>query len=180
MKFRKIKELDFLYEISNDGILRNVKSKRIIKGTKDDCGYWTIHIKNKALVAKYGNKKYRIHQLVMFAWGTPKPFDDAVIDHIDRNIYNNNINNLRWVSRKDNFQNSQYYEEGKFNNVLAPYQYPKKRVIMNGVEYESYSQASREMNLLLGDNKNYTDRMSRHNKYIKGFTFEYPTSDCID
>ena len=32
MSFRKLKSLKFLYEINEDGVLRNIKSKKIIKG----------------------------------------------------------------------------------------------------------------------------------------------------
>lgn len=85
-KFKKIPSLLYLYEISNDGVLRNVKSKRILKGTSDDYGYPTITFMNKSIVNHYGtHHKKRIHQLVMEAWGTEKPFPGAVIDHIDRN-----------------------------------------------------------------------------------------------
>jgi len=43
-----------------------------------------------------------IHQLVMEAWGVPRPrpFSEHVITHLDRNKKNNRLDNLRWI-RKD-------------------------------------------------------------------------------
>jgi len=112
MEFRKLKSLLFLYEISADGKLRNVKSKRVSNGTKDDCGYITFNFPSvKSIRNHYGGvKKFRCHQLVMEAWGKEKPFENARIDHIDRNTYNNHISNLRWVTPKENYHNSDYFE----------------------------------------------------------------------
>ena len=46
-----------------------------------------------------------LHQLIMLFFGAPKPGPDYQIDHIDRNKENNNIKNLRWVTRRDNCYN---------------------------------------------------------------------------
>lgn len=51
------------------------------------------------------NKNWRLHQLVMKFFGPPKPGENYEIDHIDRNTQNNNITNLRWVTRQENANN---------------------------------------------------------------------------
>lgn len=51
------------------------------------------------------NKNWPLHQLVMKYFGPPKPDENYEIDHIDRNTKNNNINNLRWVTRQENANN---------------------------------------------------------------------------
>lgn len=48
-EFRKIKSLKFLYEINEDGVLRNIKSKKIIKGYVEKNGYVRVRIENKCL-----------------------------------------------------------------------------------------------------------------------------------
>lgn len=51
------------------------------------------------------NKNWPLHQLVMKYFGPPKPGDNYEIDHIDRNTKNNNITNLRWVTKQENANN---------------------------------------------------------------------------
>ena len=97
-KYRKLKSLKFLYEITNDGTVRNVKSKKILKPYIDKDGYLKLNFYNVCL--DNGQTKKFIHQLVMEAWGPEKPEWATSIDHIDRNRKNNSISNLRWADYK--------------------------------------------------------------------------------
>jgi len=189
LKFRKCSELLFLYEISSTGILRNVKSKRILLGTKDDSGYitFTFPINTFPAIGKYYgcNKKFRCHQLVMFSWGDEQPAPGMIIDHVDRNIYNNDIGNLRWVTKKENFHNSEYYESKRYLDVLSPYIYNPKRVEVDGIKFPSHRSASKYMadELHQSDKfkdkliekliKSIQDRLYRRRKHIHGFEIKY-------
>lgn len=102
MEFRKLKSVNYLYEISKDGILRNVKSKHIKKPRIDKDGYYSFDFYKKTC----GVTKKLLHQLVMEAWGTPKPEWANCIDHINRNRQDNRIENLRWVTYKQNSNNT--------------------------------------------------------------------------
>lgn len=98
LEFRKIKSLDCMYEISEDGkIIRNVKSKKVSK--------------QRVEVDKNGYKRYRVrftfkHQhiirsvarLVAEAFIGPPPEGFPEVDHIDQNSLNNDWHNLRWVN----------------------------------------------------------------------------------
>jgi hypothetical protein len=44
----------------------------------------------------------KVHQLVCEAFHGPKPFDGAVVIHIDENALNNRADNLRWETQKEN------------------------------------------------------------------------------
>ena len=46
----------------------------------------------------------QIHRLVALLH-VPNPDNHTEVDHIDRDILNNNVANLRWVSRSDNLIN---------------------------------------------------------------------------
>ena len=61
--FRKIPELKYLYEVNEDGIVRNVKSKKILKPRINRNGYLQInfHIKNEPVTKT-------IHKLVADAF----------------------------------------------------------------------------------------------------------------
>ena len=110
-EFRKIPSLDFRYEVSRNGIVRNVKSKKIKKQKIESFGYYRTNYRvNKT------NPHYRkgqgwdrpVHQLVMECWGPEKPEGKYIIDHIDRNKLNNDISNLRWVTYSDNAYNQDF------------------------------------------------------------------------
>ena len=101
IKFRKIKSLKFLYEVSNDGKVRNIKSKKVLKPHLDRYGYHQ-YVFNSKLTS--GIHMFE-HQCVMEAWGPSKPDWADQIDHIDRNKLNNHIDNLRWVDVLMNMSN---------------------------------------------------------------------------
>jgi hypothetical protein len=97
------KKIPFLngYEISECGEVRNKKTGRILKqkirkDTKRLCVNLPIE-KGKA-------KSFNIHRLVALTH-LPNIDNLPAVDHIDRNIYNNHISNLRWVDNKVNMQN---------------------------------------------------------------------------
>jgi hypothetical protein len=84
------------YSITIDGCVVNKKTNRILK----PCTMGKYY----GVQCGAGNKQY-IHHLVANQW-LPAPTDEnLVIDHIDRNRYNNHASNLRWVSRSINSQN---------------------------------------------------------------------------
>lgn len=104
LEFRKIKSLDFLYEVSEDGrFLRNVKSKKYIKIFLDkhhsDNGYYAafVNIKNRVI-------RVTIHKVVAECWLGERP-NGYQVDHIDRNTRNNHYTNLRYVTHSDQMKN---------------------------------------------------------------------------
>lgn len=104
LEFRKIKSLDFLYEISEDGrIFRNAKSKKQIKIFLDmhhtDKGYYTAFICFKGKVTRC-----TIHKLVAECWLGDKP-EGLQVDHIDCNTHNNHYTNLRYVTQSEQMKN---------------------------------------------------------------------------
>lgn len=102
MQFRKLKSLKFLYEINEDGVLRNVKSKKIIEGSIEKNGYRRVRIENKCL-----NKVIRtsIHRLVAEAF-ISNPDNKPFVNHKDLNKLNNNVNNLEWVTHSENMKHA--------------------------------------------------------------------------
>ena len=89
------------YEVSNTGEVRNCKTLRILKPFSYE-GYLRVYL--------YINKKkrqFRLHRLVAEAF-IPNPENKPEVDHIDRDGLNNKLDNLRWVTKKENMKNRVY------------------------------------------------------------------------
>jgi len=93
--FRRVRNFPN-YEVSNLGTVRNITTQRILKGVQNLQGYSTV------CLSKGGKSKTcAIHKLVMQAFN-PDEYDkhkisDTII-HIDNDLTNNNIENLRYAN----------------------------------------------------------------------------------
>ena len=65
---------------------------------KEEKGYRRLSIKVNGK-----RKHYAVHRLVGIAF-IPNPLNKPQIDHIDGNVGNNRVDNLRWCSNKENSQ----------------------------------------------------------------------------
>lgn len=95
------------YEISNFGNIRRKMKNGEYKNLKcsiSNMGYKYIQIKRDGK-----RLNLLIHQLVAKDFLGDKDNNEYVIDHIDRNKLNNHVENLRYVSHKDNIRNSTSY-----------------------------------------------------------------------
>jgi hypothetical protein len=91
------------YEVSSYGRIKSKKhnKERILKDRADGSGYYQVVLLKDGI-----EKSFKVHKLAAKAF---IPNDDAtknIIDHIDRCRTNNNINNLRWVTKRENRLNS--------------------------------------------------------------------------
>lgn len=96
------------YEVSSAGRVRSLKygKERILKPRKNSDGYFCI------VTCMNGREaSHRIHRLVATAF-LPNPNNYPQVDHIDRDITNNCMENLRWVTQSENsFNTHRHYRE---------------------------------------------------------------------
>lgn len=82
------------YEVSGFGRVRNASTGRILKQNISSSGYPFVHLGRK-------RKNMKVHILVASAFiGEKMPGFD--VDHIDHDRTNANLNNLRYLSIKEN------------------------------------------------------------------------------
>lgn len=142
-----------LYEVSNLGNVRNSKTKRIMKGFKDQKGYLCVLLSGK-------EKPYSVkrHKLVIETFIEPRP-KGMVINHIDKNKENNKIENLEYVTQMENVSHSSVCGNLKGITYLKSQNSWQSRITINGKRiflgyfktkedaYNAYKKALKDNNL---------------------------------
>lgn len=112
---------DNLYSISDNGKVKNNKTGKILTPVKTHNGYFRVGLPYKL---------YRIHRLVAEAF-IPNPENKHFVNHINGIKTDNRVENLEWVTAKQNINHS--WEIGlskpKYDNIKQP-----KRVIQMDLE----------------------------------------------
>jgi len=99
------------YVISNTGEIYNKKFNRYLKPWINKCKIilkdGTIKYQKYKHIDLYKNgkrKQFKIHRLLALHF-IENPENKPCVDHIDGDSLNNNINNLRWVTKSENSRN---------------------------------------------------------------------------
>ena len=104
--WKDIKEYEGIYQISNYGRIKSlsrliensnnrITKEKIRKATKDKDGYLCI------VLSKDGtNKTCKVHRLVAQTF-ISNPLNKPTVNHKDGNKQNNKINNLEWMTDKE-------------------------------------------------------------------------------
>lgn len=102
-EWKKIKtdkiETNF-YEVSSLGRVRNIKTGRFLQGQITKNGYKLIHLRMDV------NKTCSLHRLVLCTFQPIDNMENLQVNHKDGNKQNNNLENLEWVTAKENIRHS--------------------------------------------------------------------------
>ena len=111
---KDIKGYEGLYGITSCGKVWSYKKKKFLSPGENGDGYlFVILCKNNEM------KKYYIHRIVAEAY-LPNPENLPQVDHIDNDRTHNYLNNLQWITHRDNVRKGrnkpilQYDLDGNF------------------------------------------------------------------
>lgn len=90
------------FEISNTGILRNIKTGTVYKQTKNHNGYMGVVV---SLGSRDNKRYFKIHRCVAETF-LPNPNNLPVPNHLDGNKTNNYVENLEWCTDAENTQHA--------------------------------------------------------------------------
>lgn len=137
--WKDIKGYEGLYQISNSGNVKSLRTNKILKTNMNNCGYKQVILSYKGKI-----KSKRIHRLVAEAF-IPNPNNYQQVNHKDENKINNEANNLEWCDCKYNIN----YGTGK-NKCTKSRLKPINQYDIKGdfiKRYDGIVVASQELNI---------------------------------
>lgn len=93
------------YYVNKEGQIFSLFSETGIKFKEDNDGYYTMTMATTNPLQKQITVRIATIVLTMFKGEPPKDMVYPTVDHIDHNIHNNNIDNLRWLEMSENYSN---------------------------------------------------------------------------
>lgn len=127
--WKNIKGYEGLYQVSNMGRVRSFRKKRwiknngkLLKGRSSKSrglktGYYRVCLCDKENISK----NFCIHKLVAEAF-IPNPENKTQVDHINCDVADNRVQNLRWATQTENNNNPETIKKkGKYkiNGISA-------------------------------------------------------------
>ncbi len=122
---------------------------------------------NNIIVLKYKNKKYQLDKLVLIAFNVEDNIN-KIINHIDGDLTNNKLENLRWINKNEKTHNRQY-------NTLKSIVQLKDDIEIN--KYNSIKEASEYTNI---NQTNISACINEKQKTAGGFKWKIDNPDLTD
>lgn len=173
-KWKPVKDYEKYYEVSNFGNLRSldrvsnakngstqIRKGQLITACTNKQGYKQVRLIRNGIA-----KNMLVHRLVMLAF---KPIKESLqVNHIDGNKENNRIDNLEWVTAKENVKHA--YRTGLNNRKNKVKQFDKEGYLI--AEYTSVRIAAKLLGYQSSGISEAANGKRRNNVY-KGYRWEY-------
>ena len=153
---------NFGTQVSNKGRIKS-HTGVITTGSVNKDGYAVVGI---------DSKQQKLHRVIMKSFGIKPPSPEhKYVNHIDLNRSNNNLENLEWVTHKQNMDHSYANNEDRRSSAGAMSRPVKGRKIGESewTKYDSVMDAARKLNLAQG----HISRACRKGYKHKGYYFEF-------
>lgn len=164
-----------LYQISNYGRVKSVTrkvncrngtiktiSEKILASNPNNRGYYSVQLCYNSLPVRY-----LVHRLVANAF-IPNPDNKEQVNHIDEDKANNSVDNLNWMTAKENTNfgtKNQRVSKANINNPLS------SKSVTNGIEiYPSAAEAHRQLSC---DSSSILKSCKNPNKTCGGYHWNY-------
>lgn len=136
---KEFKDVLDIYYLDGDGKVYSTHLKDYMRDTNNGRGYMYYKLKLKG-VRKWINAY--THRLIAVAY-IPNPFNKLEVNHIDENKSNNSIDNLEWVTRRENVNHGTGIERQVELRGFRVYVYDFALDFVG--EYVSLSEATRDI-----------------------------------
>ena len=164
--WKDIEGYEGLYQVSNLGRVKRVKTDRILKGCKDKGGYLVIGLyKNNVMSTK------TIHRLVAQAF-IPNPENKPEVNHIDEDKANNKVNNLEWMTRKEN--NNHGTRNERISKTLSISISATNIKTGESIDFNSGKECARKLGL---NPSHITAVLKGKRNHTGGYTFKYKENE---
>ena len=161
MKWKQIEGYD-KYSVSDTGLIMNTKKGKLLKPKNTYDGYYEVR-----LYSKTHDKHIRVHRLVALAF-IPNPDGLETVDHINGDKKDNRVENLRWLSSRDNLKH--FWEEQATEKQKEKMAHRKPiKCLENGVVYKSIAQAAEQLGL---NRASLVGALSKKRNSLLGYHFE--------
>lgn len=163
--WKPVTEFENKYEVSNLGNVKSLNFHRsgkpqILKQYSDRYGYMKVYL------YRNGKPHYlTVHRLVALAF-LENPDNNKTVDHIDCDRTNNRVENLRWVTTKENLRHSHRMGRQVINATPIVARNPEGKVI----HFDSQREAARASGV-----KQYAISRALHGECpdLKGWSFSF-------
>ena len=101
------------YRINKKSEVYDIKNDRFVSKRYDEEGYVYVSLSLESNYKGYTRYPFLVHRVMMNVFDPIDDFENMVVDHIDFDKHNNKLDNLRWITQKENIHHS--IKNGRFD-----------------------------------------------------------------